>query len=670
MSNQDQITSMYANGHVAIISRLDEVLKKGRAQLSQSNLFFNQQKESDGVSYLMTDSLIGMVEESKPSDGHGDEISNLNTALHVGSVIFDSVPLRPTDGSDGRSSPSDSSGVCGRPQGARSTPWSSPTLVCSELQQKTVIAAEDGRVKDPTPYFDDTTPREVLKALIARLRNQVKLDYDQGHLRQAKQSLQDTILHLEELYICYGEPFTDFAEMQELLAKIYRKLGKIEEATKIIIASLQHKSKPGETSVVKAPTMMDAGVIPDQAKMYLELGQIRHETYRSRQEPLYLDAAERDAKRAFKCSLASRETQNESFVSAVFLLIKIYEDKGKFVHADTYRDLFLQNSKDLSASPRHSLEVTPSGRSHDSLTLPIIHISRGDSREPSDLVDMIKSDWFENTMDQPLGLDLELCRDGKTAMMHAVEKGDVHAIRKLRHAGAQLDQGLLHAVRKGNADMTQLLLELDAPKEVKDCHGATPLLVAAKGGHVSVMQQLLEMRADVDAKDNEGWSIIHCAAHQGSAAMMRALLKPDYRINKNAVCPAGKTALHYLAEKDDAGIANLLLQQNADPEIKDTANRTPFELAVLRRRYDFVVMLLENNVTFDRASLPPTSQEIRNLLGLDERASFSSSSITLVSHHGDQVRQPEKTIRSSQMSRLGRLRLPSLFSSRASLSSK
>lgn len=620
------------------------------------------------MSYPMTDSAI--VEVLNPNDGHGDEISNLNTALDVGSVIFHSVPLRLRDGSDGQSSFSECSGVCGRPREARSTTRGSLTLSGSELQQKTVTAAVDGLVEDPTPYFDDTTPREVLEALIARLRDQVKFDCDLGHLHQAEQSLQDTILHLEELYICYGEPFTDFAEMQHLLAKIYQTLGKEEEATKIIFASLQHKSKPGATSVVKAPTMMDAGVIPDQAKQYLALGQIYHKKYKLSQELLYLNAAERDAKRAFKCSFASRETQNESFMSAVSLLIKVYEDKGKLVHADTYRDLFLQHSQDLSASPRHALEATPSRLSRDSLTLPNVNDPKGNSREPSDWIGMIISGRLEKSMDLPIGLDLELCRDGKTAMMHAVERDDVHAIRKLRRAGARLDHALLYAVRNGNADMTQLLLELDAPKDMKDCHGATPLLVAVKGGHVSVVQQLLERRVDVDAKDNEGWSVIHWAARQGSAAMMRALFERDYRVNKNAVCPAGKTALHYLAEIGNATIANLLLQQNADTEIKDTTNRTPFELAVSRRRYDFVVMLLKNNVAFEPASLPPTSQEIKSLLGLSERASFGSSSITLVPQHEGHVRQSERTTRSSQISRLGRLRLSTLFSSRASLSSR
>lgn len=487
------------------------------------------------------------TEELDLNDSHVYNLSDPDTAVDPGFIIVDSVPMQPP---------------------------------------------VDGLIEDPSPYFDDTTPREVLDQLIARLRDQVERDNALDHFHQAAEHLRDMILLLKELHIGYGEPFTDFPNLQNQLATIYRKQGKKDEAEKVANAGLHRISELGEASAVKASTMVDAGVIPDNAKLYLTLGQIHREKYQSNKKSIYLDAAERDAKRGFKCSFESRE--DESFVETVILLIQIYEERGKMVHADTYRDLFL---------PSNSSSPCPSDTDE----------SVSSSLEPLDLIDMIIQGSFDSTVDLPTGIDLELCRDGKTAMMYAVEGDDVYAIQKLHHAGAQLDRALFHAVQQGNADMTQHLLNLDAPKETKDCQSDTPLLAAAKSGYLDVMQRLLDSGADADAKDNEGWSVIHEAAHKGSLEMMQMLFTRDDRVNKDAVCSAGKTALHHLAERGNVEMAKLLLQYDVNKEIKDLADRTPLYLAVYCHKYDFVVLLLENHVTVDRAALPVLSQEYENL---------------------------------------------------------
>lgn len=491
---------MFANGHLAIITLLGESLERGRTEVRLLNPSPNQQKVPDVPLMFKSDSHID-TEELDLNNSHADEISDLETAVDLGSVIAGSVPMR---FAGAHSSSSD--------QNSRARPTSRTLSNHSNSDPRRGMGATavDSLIEDPTLYFDDITPREVLDELIARLRDQVEHDHGLDHFHQAAEHLQDLILLLEELYIGYGEPFTDFYDMQNQLATIYSKQGKEDEAKKVLHASLQHKSEPGETSVVKAPTMVDAGVILDKAKPYLNLGQMHREEYQSNKNLLYLDAAERDAKRGFKCSLKSRE--DESFVQAVTLLIQVYEDKGKMVHADTYPNLFLPPVSD-----------------HKSPTSSNADIRKDSSLESLDLVDMIIQGRFDRDVNLPTGMDLEICRDGKTAMMYAVERGDVYAIRKLRQAGAQLDRALFHAIQEGKADMTEELLKLDVPKEVKDCQGVTPLLAAAKSGHIPVMQRLLDGGADANAKDDEGCSVIHLAAHKESSTMMQILFAATER---------------------------------------------------------------------------------------------------------------------------------------------
>jgi ankyrin repeat protein len=231
------------------------------------------------------------------------------------------------------------------------------------------------------------------------------------------------------------------------------------------------------------------------------------------------------------------------------------------------------------------------------------------------LIDAVSHDRFESVDHQLQGMNLELRRDGKTALMHAVERENENVIKKLHHAGAKLDDAFLNAVKNGKANMTHLLLKLGAPTEIKDDQGATPLLIAVTSAHAPIVQKLLDRGVFVDAQDPNGWSVVHIAAHHGNAEIMGILLNPDYHVNLNAVCPKGKTALHYLAEQNNVAKAKMLLQANANAGIKDKHGRTSLDIAIKRRRYEFVKTLIKyNNINvFNHALLKDTSSEVKNL---------------------------------------------------------
>ncbi|KAI9760164.1 MAG: Ankyrin-2 [Geoglossum simile] len=477
---------------------------------------------------------------------------------------------------------------------------------------------------DPTPDFNDTTHREVLTALIERFILQVKKDISSHHYIQAERNHLQTIALLEELQGSYNVPFDDYDEMQKTLVDLYLKQGKFREAQEAIHSNLQGRVNPQATTFRPTPMIEPSPELARSGEYYHLLSLTNHEVYLREKQAKYLEAAERDAKRAFKCRRETAGVKDPVFLETVHLLVQVYEDQGKMVHANTYRSLYLQQPSISSATPSplldanafpNSVRPISSGESGHSIS---ISTHRDSSPVPIDLISAIiqgRDEAIEDLLQQ--GADVEMSRHGKSALQYAVDSGNEKAVRKLLNKGVEPNPSLHYAVRKGNWRMTSLLLDLDADIEAKDGEGLTPLLTAMQGTSVPVTLVLLDGRADVGARGQLGWTALHYAVYHGSGDVMGALLNPQYEADINAVCTAGKTALHYAAEYGKLDLAEILLEHGANVYIEDSGHRTCFHIAVQRRKYDVVKMLLSRGVRFQRDSLPQTSPEIRNLL--DER---------------------------------------------------
>jgi ankyrin repeat protein len=105
--------------------------------------------------------------------------------------------------------------------------------------------------------------------------------------------------------------------------------------------------------------------------------------------------------------------------------------------------------------------------------------------------------------------------------------------------------------------------------------------------------------------------------------VLRALLNTQsppppnspYKLDLNAVCSKGKTALHYCAERGRVPVAQILLDHGADATIQDSTHRTCLYLAVKYSRTSFVNLLLDRGVPFRWEALPKEMPRIiKNLL--------------------------------------------------------
>lgn len=73
------------------------------------------------------------------------------------------------------------------------------------------------------------------------------------------------------------------------------------------------------------------------------------------------------------------------------------------------------------------------------------------------------------------------------------------------------------------------------------------------------------------------WREIHYAAFEGELEKVKQLLRDGVTIDD--VGPDGKSALHQAAGKGHMHVVNYLLEQKADPKLKDGKGRTPGQYA-------------------------------------------------------------------------------------------
>jgi cytohesin len=211
-------------------------------------------------------------------------------------------------------------------------------------------------------------------------------------------------------------------------------------------------------------------------------------------------------------------------------------------------------------------------------------------------------------------------RDYEQPIHFAAASGSRESVQLLLDAGADAkaeDVGSwftpLHiAAAKGDAAVIELLVARKADVKAMDTEGRTPLHLAAERGqragveallrakvppdlrqkrtnrtavhlaatkdHADVLKTLLTHGAAVDAIDSEGQSALHLAASQQNIKAANELIAAN--ANVNLATPSSKdTPLHYAAAAGDVEMVQLLLSHKADPNAKNKAGSTPYDLA-------------------------------------------------------------------------------------------
>ena len=117
-----------------------------------------------------------------------------------------------------------------------------------------------------------------------------------------------------------------------------------------------------------------------------------------------------------------------------------------------------------------------------------------------------------------------------------------------------------------------------------NAHGETALMLAAIKGHVELARQLIAAEADVN---KTGWTPLHYAASGTSehqVAMVQLLLEHHAYID--AASPNGSTPLMLAAQYGPREVALLLLEQGADPTLKNQLGLTAVQFARRAERHE------------------------------------------------------------------------------------
>ncbi len=123
----------------------------------------------------------------------------------------------------------------------------------------------------------------------------------------------------------------------------------------------------------------------------------------------------------------------------------------------------------------------------------------------------------------------------------------------------------------------------------------TPLMMAALKGHTALAVAMLDKDADVN---KEGWAPLHYAATSGHIELMRLLLEKHAYID--AESPNGSTPLMMAAQYGTPGAVKLLLEEGADPLLKNQQGLSAIDFAQRAQRQENANIVSE----FVRAKQP------------------------------------------------------------------
>lgn len=144
------------------------------------------------------------------------------------------------------------------------------------------------------------------------------------------------------------------------------------------------------------------------------------------------------------------------------------------------------------------------------------------------------------------------------------------------------EHGLYLAIREPSPKVVQVLI--DAPRTAVESLNRveeSPLMMAALTGQLDLCRKLIARGAAVN---KTGWTPLHYAATRGHVDVMRLLLEEHAFID--AESPNRTTPLMMAAHYGTPAAVKLLLDEGADPLLKNEKGMTAIDFANLAKRSD------------------------------------------------------------------------------------
>ncbi|XP_065343624.1 uncharacterized protein LOC135941815 [Cloeon dipterum] len=178
-------------------------------------------------------------------------------------------------------------------------------------------------------------------------------------------------------------------------------------------------------------------------------------------------------------------------------------------------------------------------------------------------------------------------KDGKTALHYAAEEGNLGIAQQLlsQRANVLLKDhngwtALHYAILTNNQVLVQKLIESGADIDSKTKRGETALHLTAYKGYTELTQKLIDCGANVNLKNNHGLTCLNFATVNRDQDLLKILLKNNAHVNAESQF-FGQTALHHAAIQNYPEILEMLVDHDADVNLKDKKGWTALHIAAL-----------------------------------------------------------------------------------------
>lgn len=139
------------------------------------------------------------------------------------------------------------------------------------------------------------------------------------------------------------------------------------------------------------------------------------------------------------------------------------------------------------------------------------------------------------------------------------------------------EHALHMALRLDSLQVVNFLLDLNAVDvNAKNAHDETPLMIAALKGQLHEAQRLIARGAEVN---KPGWAPLHYAASNAGDNLTMVKLLLEHHAYIDAESPNGTTPLMMAARYSTPALVQLLLDEGADPSIKNEQGLTARDFA-------------------------------------------------------------------------------------------
>jgi ankyrin repeat protein len=216
-----------------------------------------------------------------------------------------------------------------------------------------------------------------------------------------------------------------------------------------------------------------------------------------------------------------------------------------------------------------------------------------------------------------------------TPLHLAAIRGRLDLVRMLLKRGAEVQARgingytpLFSAVEGGNLDVVRLLLDHGADAHIRDKNENNALHIAAAHGHLEVSRMLLALKLDVNARnDGEKTSLHKALTKSGKPDVVRLLL--DHGADVHMCTGIGCwSALHLAVKGENPEIVQMILEQNAEVEVRDSQGETPLLAASFNGNTAVVQLLLDHGAD-------PHVRDVDGKTALDKAGSLGVSRLLI-----------------------------------------